>query len=149
MQKVQAVITVKQNEMFYVSQRRIWGLLLSFMPFQPFLFTLFFLPTETFIFPPECLEQPRPSRAPLLSAAQLLSKIRENGADLLWEGLRDGHRSQISPFPSSGWVFLAVPWFSLGLLCPGVRRMLQGLRLLLLQVLHPPTPSPVLQPPGL
>lgn len=130
----------------------LWGLFFSFIPSQPFLFTVFLLSTETILSPPEFGAAKVQQSSFAFRQLQLsfsLSKIRENGAELLCEGLRGGHKSQISPFPSKNLVFLAIPWFSPGLLCPGMRRMLRGLSLLLLQVLHPPTPSPVPQLPGL
>lgn len=94
-----------------------------------------------------------PAELPCLqAAAAALSKIRENEPDLPCEGLRDVHKSRISPFPSRTLVFPAVPWFSLGAAVaalPWDGEDAPELSLLLLQVLHPPTPSQVLQLPGL
>lgn len=153
LQKAQVVIIAKQNEMFYVSQRKTWGLLFSFILSQPFLFTVFFLPTETIVFPLSVWSS-WSSRAPLPSGSRC-SSVKNQGKrapDLPCEGLRDMPKSRISPFPSRTLVFPAVPWFSLGAAVaalPWDGEDAPELSLLLLQVLHPPTPSQVLQLPGL
>lgn len=130
--------------MFYVSQRKTWGLLFSFILFQPFLFSVPFLPTETVVFPPSCRSR-QPSRAPLPSGSCSSAPLchKPGKARLTCFGRARGWAQGLHfTISNQTLVFPAVPWLSPGLLCPGMRRMLRGLSLLLLlQVLHPPTAS--------
>lgn len=130
---------MKQNETFYVSQRKTGGLLFSFILFQPFLFTVFFLPTETIrVFPPGFLEQLVQQSSLAFGQLQLsfsLSKIRENEPALLC-GAQGWAQEPDLPISTKEFGFPSCPVVLSGFALPWGEEDVLGLSLLLLQVLH-------------